>query len=129
MREYSLQDPEYRKTVDLRNYKTIIEDSIHQVAPDAIVTVYKDRYTITPDLSKGQLIKIGRLIAQTTLGQYCMIRPILFKGEVIEDDEVYLESCPSNVIYNYGSNGLQRMNIRNGIISDVSPSSVSHYIS
>ena len=32
MREYSLQDPEYRKTVDLRNYKTIIEDSIHQVA-------------------------------------------------------------------------------------------------
>ena len=85
MREYSLQDPEYRKTVDLRNYKTIIEDSIHQVAPDAVVTVYKDRYTITPDLSKGQLIKIGRLIAQTTLGQYCMIRPILFKGEVIKD--------------------------------------------
>ena len=85
MREYSLQDPEYRKTVDLRNYKTIIEDSIHQVAPAAVVTVYKDRYTITPDLSKGQLIMIGRLIAHTKLGQYCMIRPILFKGEVIDD--------------------------------------------
>ena len=80
MREYSLQDPEYRKTVDLRNYKTIIEDSVHQVSSDAIVTVFKDRYTITPDLTKGQLIKIGRLIAHTNLGQYCMIRPILFKG-------------------------------------------------
>ena len=86
MREYSLQDPEYRKTVDLRNYKTIIEDSAHQVASDAIVTVFKDRYTITPDLTKGQLIKIGRLIAHTNLGQYCMIRPILFKGEVINTD-------------------------------------------
>lgn len=85
MREYSLQDPEYRKTVDLRNYKTIIEDSVHQVSSDAIVTVFKDRYTITPDLTKGQLIKIGRLIAHTNLGQYCMIRPILFKGEVIKD--------------------------------------------
>ena len=70
MREYSLQDPEYRKTVDLRNYKTIIEDSVHQVSSDAIVTVFKDRYTITPDLTKGQLIKIGRLIAHTNLGQY-----------------------------------------------------------
>ena len=100
MREYSLQDPEYRKTVDLRNYKTIIEDSIHQVAPDAVVTVYKDRYTITPDLSKGQLIKIGRLIAQTTLGQYCMIRPILFKGEVIEDDEDY-ELILSILVYTF----------------------------
>ena len=36
----------------------------------------------TPDLPKGDLIKIGRLIAHTDLGQYCMIRPILFKGEV-----------------------------------------------
>ena len=43
---------------------------------------FKDKYTITPDLPKGDLIKIGRLIAHTDLGQYCMIRPILFKGEV-----------------------------------------------
>lgn len=85
MREYSLQDPEYRKTVDLRNYKKIIEDSVHEIAPSAVVTVYRDRYTLSPDLPKGDLIKIGRLIAHTDLGQYCMIRPILFKGEVIRD--------------------------------------------
>lgn len=82
MREYSLQDPEYRETVDLRNYKGIIENSVFAIAPTAVVTVYKDKYTITPDLPKGDLIKIGRLIAHTDLGQYCMIRPILFKGEV-----------------------------------------------
>ena len=85
MREYSLQDSEYRKTVDLRDYETIIVESVHEVSAAAIVNVYKDRYTITPDLTKGQLIKIGRLIANTTLGQYCLIRPILFKGEVIKD--------------------------------------------
>lgn len=59
MREYSLQDPEYRKTVDLRNYKKIIEDSVHEIAPSAVVTVYRDRYTLSPDLPKGDLIKIG----------------------------------------------------------------------
>ena len=85
MREYTLHDPEYRKTVDLRDFKKIIEDSVFEVAPNAIVEVYKDRYTIIPDLSKGELIKIGRLIAHTNLGQDCMIRPILFKGEVIKE--------------------------------------------
>ena len=91
MREYSLQDPGYRKKVDLRNYKKLIEDSVLAIAPTAVVTVYKDKYTITPDLPKGDLIKIGRLIAHTDLGQYCMIRPILFKGGVSREP-VQMES-------------------------------------
>ena len=64
MREYSLQDPEYRKTIDLTNYRTLIENTIHSVSPTINVEVYKDHYTIDPDPPKGDLIKIGRLLAQ-----------------------------------------------------------------
>jgi len=40
MREYSLQDSEYRKTVDLRNYRTLIENAIHSVTPSTEVNVF-----------------------------------------------------------------------------------------
>ena len=87
MREYTLQDPEYRQTTDLRDYKKIIEESVEAIVPGTAVTVLQDRYIIPSDISKGDLIKIGRLIAKSELGQYCVIRPILFKGENIDEDD------------------------------------------
>lgn len=88
MREYSLQDPEYRKTIDLTNYRTLIENTIHSVSPTINVEVYKDHYTIDPDPPKGDLIKIGRLLAQmNNLGQYCIIRSLLFKGEKVRSHD------------------------------------------
>lgn len=87
MREYYLQDPEYRKTVDLTNYRKLIEDAVHDVSPTTKVDVYSDHYTISPDLPKGAVIKIGRNLAQMSkLGQYCIIRSLLFKGEEVKTD-------------------------------------------
>lgn len=92
MREYYLQDPEYRKTVDLTNYSKLIEDAVHEVSPTTKVNVYSDHYTISPDLSKGDIIKIGRNLAQMSkLGQYCIIRSLLFKGEEIKPDSASSE--------------------------------------
>ena len=93
MREYYLQDVEYRKTVDLTQYTNLITNSIHKISPKVTVNVYKDKYTIDPDPPKGELIKIGRSLAGTQqLGQFCIIRPLLFKGEKVKettkDDEL-----------------------------------------
>lgn len=92
MREYYLQDTEYRRTVDLTNYKKLIEDAVHDVSPTTKVEVFTDHYTISPDLSKGDVIKIGRNLAQTDkLGQYCIIRSLLFKGEQVKESSSTLK--------------------------------------
>lgn len=86
MRKYYLQDPDYKKTIDLTDYKKLIEDTVHEISPSTNVEVFKDHYTISPDMSKGEVIKIGRKLAQSNnLGQYCIIRALLFKGEDVQE--------------------------------------------
>jgi len=99
MREYSLQDSEYRKTVDLRNYRTLIENAIHSVTPSTEVNVEKDHYTLSPLPSKGELIMIGRVLAKPeNLGRYCITRPVLFKGETVKTEKVSEDINESTII-------------------------------
>jgi hypothetical protein len=46
-------------TVDLRDYKDDIENTINRVAPGRNVIVYKDHFS-TDELSQGESVKIGR---------------------------------------------------------------------
>lgn len=80
MTKYRLEDTKKRKQVDLRNYKTLIITIVHDIHPGAKVKVVSDGYYLSDDISRGEKIKIGRLLAKTELGQYCLNRPVLFRG-------------------------------------------------
>lgn len=85
MREYKLASSDNRQNVDLTEYEDLIKDVIHSEAPNITVTVFPDRYVLNNPISKGQAIRIGRRLAKSSLGQYCVLRPILFIGQ--ESDE------------------------------------------
>ena len=88
MRIYRLANFQKRKEIDLRDYEDLIISIITKVLPDADVVVGIEEYTIMSDITKGQAIKIGRALAHSKLGDFCISRPILFVGEEIniEDD-------------------------------------------
>ena len=81
MRIYRLANADKRKTIDLRNYSETIESIVTSIVPNATVIVNESEYIILTEISKGQVIKIGRGLAQSELGDFCMSRPILFIGE------------------------------------------------
>jgi len=87
MRLYRLADAQKRKEIDLRNYRELIETIVISVVPDADVIVGVSDYTIMSDIKKGEVIKIGRALAHSELGKYCISRPILFVGEEIETED------------------------------------------
>lgn len=80
MRIYELANVELRGEVSLLDYKDIIEQVIKEEAPEVKVTIEPDRYILDTDISKGQAIRIGRKIAKSDLGQYCLLRSTLFLG-------------------------------------------------
>lgn len=80
MRIYELANTELRGEVNLLDYKNIIKQVINEEAPTVKVTIEPDRYILDTDISKGQAIRIGKKIAQSQLGQYCLLRSILFVG-------------------------------------------------
>ena len=81
MRTYSLAHPTFRKIIDLRNYATLIDTTVSGIHPGAQVQVNKDNYVILTPITKGEAIKIGRALAHSILGQFCLSRPILFVGK------------------------------------------------
>lgn len=85
MRKYYLASSKYRNSVNLRDYKQVITDAVHSEMPDTKLTIHADYYTLDEQPTRGQAIRIGRKIAGSSLGKYCMIRPILFVGKNIED--------------------------------------------
>lgn len=87
MRIYRLADTQKRKETDLLDYAELIEKIVTSVVPGAVVIVSESDYTILSDISKGQMIKIGRALAHSELGKFCISRPILFVGEEIEIEE------------------------------------------
>ncbi len=87
MRIYRLADAQKRKEIDLRDYEEIIVAIVTSVVPHADVVVGKSEYTIMTDITKGEVIKIGRALAHSELGQFCISRPILFVGEEINLEE------------------------------------------
>ena len=86
MKKYTLASPEARQTLDLTNYSTIITEAVHDVVPDAVVTVYKEYYTVD-HISKGESIKVGRKICASVLGKYCITLNKLFSGKEVENDK------------------------------------------
>lgn len=80
MRIYELANTELRGEVNLLDYKDIIEQVISEEAPTVKVTIEPDRYILDSDITKGQAIRIGRKIARSKLGKYCLLRSILFVG-------------------------------------------------
>ena len=84
MRVYKLAAPYHRSYVDLRDFKDIIKQAVHQEVPDAKVVVKEDCYEIDRDISKGNAIRIGRTLASGELGKYCLQRATLFIGHTVE---------------------------------------------
>lgn len=83
MRVYELANTELRGSVNLINYEEIIKQIIKDIAPQVKVTVEPDRYILDREISKGQAIRIGRKIAKSRLGRYCLQRSILFVGHTM----------------------------------------------
>ena len=87
MRRYTLASSDARGEVDLRDYRDVIEEAIHEIVPSAQVAVEKDCYNVSPAPTKGEAIKIGRLICKSGLNRYCVQIPKLFSSVEIEEEK------------------------------------------
>ena len=85
MRAYQLADAVYRGSVDLTKYEKLIVKIVTKEVPEAKVTVEKNQYFVTPDLTRGQAIRIGRERASSKIGKYTMFRPSLFVGKKVHE--------------------------------------------
>ena len=85
MRKYTLASPESRSTVDLRDYRAIIESAVQEIMPAAKVIVEKDCYYVSPAPERGDAVKIGRLICKSVLNRHCIQLPKLFTSISIEE--------------------------------------------
>lgn len=83
MRKYTLASHVARDAVDLQCYREAIEAAVHEVMPEAEVTVCQGYYTVTPSPERGDAIRIGKKVSKTVLGQYCIQIPKLFCGEEV----------------------------------------------
>lgn len=89
MRIYKLASSYYRENVNLLDYESLIQQIIHSVVPDVTVIVRSDYYIIENDISKGDAIRIGRLLAKSDcLGKFSTQRPVLFIGTELSDANV-----------------------------------------
>ena len=89
MRRYYLASIEFRGDVNLRDYKEIVEDAVHHYMPMARVEVYERFYTVDPSPSRGDAIRIGKLLSdKDVLGKYCVKIPKLFCSEEVEKGSV-----------------------------------------
>ena len=89
MRRYYLASAEDRDVVDLKNYAKTIEDAVHKYMPEAKVEVYDRYYTVHPTPTRGDAIRIGRVLSNVNvLGKYCVKIPKLFCSEEVEKGSV-----------------------------------------
>ena len=89
MRRFSFASGYFRNNIDLQKYESIIINAVHEVIPNAKVTVFHDSYVIDK-VTKGESIKIGRKLASTQLCAYCIKISKLFSGEEIDDIDLEL---------------------------------------
>ena len=80
MRRYVLASKDARTTVDLREYRAVIEDAVHQIMPQAVVEVSERAYTVSPSPRQGDAVKIGRIICKSGLCTQCVYIPKLFSS-------------------------------------------------
>jgi hypothetical protein len=81
VREYSLINKSI--DVDLTTYEDIIKNVVAEVVPDAEVIVSSDKYTVNYELTRSQVVEIGRALARTKLGEFSAVKYVLFKGKEI----------------------------------------------
>lgn len=92
MRRYYLASADDRGNVDLRDYKSVIIESVHTYMPRAEVEVHERYYTVHPTPDKGNAIRIGRLLSdKDVLGKYCVKIPKLFCSEEVEKVSVMVD--------------------------------------
>ncbi len=91
MRVYSLANPAYRNTVNLRDFEKDIRKAVKNTNPDLDVVVDEHSYAIPDTVTTGEVIKIGRAIAKSPLGQYCLERPVLFVGARVVYEDVFMD--------------------------------------
>lgn len=87
MRKYSFAATDHRNTINLTDYRDLIIETIHNICPNIEVRVEEDGYYLPEDVPRGDKIKIGRALAQTKLGTYCVNRPLLFIGKNVEEQK------------------------------------------
>lgn len=78
MRKYVLASKDARPTVDLRDYRSVIENAVHEIMPQATVVVAERYYTVEPSPRQGDAVKIGRIICKSGLCTQCVYIPKLF---------------------------------------------------
>jgi len=86
MRRYTLASPNARNNVDLRDFEGIIVDAVHSVCPTANVRVEEDCYYVSPTLTKGDAVKVGRLICKSKLSHYCIHIAKLFSSVEVKEE-------------------------------------------
>lgn len=97
MRKYTLASPGSRLTVDLIDYREIIESAVQEIMPAAKVIVESDCYYVSPAPERGDAVKIGRLICKSDLNHHCIQLPKLFTSipvkEVKHEEQQSKHSC------------------------------------
>lgn len=80
MRKYVLASKDARGTIDLREYRSVIEAAVHEIMPQATVVVMDHYYTVEPSPPQGSAVKIGRIICKSGLCTQCVYIPKLFSS-------------------------------------------------
>lgn len=91
MRKYSLANPAFRD-VDLRDYTDVIISKVHEIVPSATVIVERDGYILDDNITRGQVIKIGRNVAKSQLWKYRLPRDLLFVGKTISKRKIKMKN-------------------------------------
>lgn len=90
-KEYCLVNKSARESIDLIDYKNVIENAYAKVNKDLIIRVHSNFYEVIGNLTKRQAIEAGKIIAKSTLGMYSVKYPInsinpstvqLFRGKI-----------------------------------------------
>ena len=76
IKRYYLVKPYARENTNLRGYEKVIVQAWKYVNPSLIVRVYSNYYEVIGDISKGDAIRAGRIIAKSSLGRYAVKYPI-----------------------------------------------------
>lgn len=82
MREFYFADAMCRNEIDLKEFEAVIQLAVQTVLDDARIIVEEKRFIILDNgLADIEARMIGKLLAGTQLGSYCINRPILFVGK------------------------------------------------
>ena len=85
MRKYTLASLKSRSTVDLRDYRAIIESAVQEIMPAAKVIVESDCYYVSPAPKRGDAVKIGRASCKSNLNRHCIKLSKLFTGIPVKE--------------------------------------------